>query len=123
MNDSCEVRFLGPGQKALVKLAASDPDRYLMIEELVHQIEDNGWTLCVNSQLIKVLRARERIGEIRDMGKGGHRLFFFWVETSHGRTLYVTSLPKKKDVMGKQRLNTYLDAVAAVRDRFLKKAE
>jgi hypothetical protein len=120
MIDSCEVYYLGPGDKAMEKLSASDPLRHLMIEELVHQIEENGWTLSVKSQLIKVLRPKERIGEIRDMGKGGHRLFFFWVETPSSRKLYITSLPKKKDVTGRQRLKTFLDAVESARDRFLK---
>ena len=68
---------------------------------------------------MKVLRNELCIGEIRDLGSGGYRLFFFWVDGSEVRELFVTHALPKRDVEGKARLNRVIEAVAANRRRFL----
>jgi hypothetical protein len=82
-------------------------------------VEENGWVLSLNSDLIKELRTKEQIGEIRDVGSGGYRLFFFWVLEDNVRKLFVTAIVKKSDVVAKVRLNTYVDAAEKMRDRYL----
>lgn len=123
MTDPCEIYFLPPADREMKKLRKKDPERAVIIEELIFQVEDNGWILSTKSELIKVLRTKSQIGEIRDVGSGGHRLFFFWLDADKKRKLYITALPRKKDVTGKQRLNVYLDAAEGLRDRFLKGGE
>jgi hypothetical protein len=119
MNDCCEVYFLPAADKMYKKLAKANHKRWLMIDEAITQVEEHGWILSTRSELIKVLREDKQIGEIRDMGSGGHRLIFFWFETSRITELYVTALPLKKDVVGKARLNTYIEAADKLRKQFL----
>ncbi len=119
MNDHCAVEFLGPAVKALEKLIKADPSSGLMIESAVTQVQENGWILSTKSRLIRVLKNKSRIGEIREMGPVGHRLSFFWVETPSAKVLYVTAIAKKKDLANRARLNDFITAAEARRTQFL----
>jgi hypothetical protein len=119
MSDSCEVFYLNRGAKDYDRLSRSDVNALVMVDETVEAVVENGWHLAVKTELIKILRPKTQIGEIRYLGSGSHRMFFFWVERTHGRAIYVTAIPKKKDVVGKGRLNDYLDAAEKLRDRYL----
>lgn len=119
INDRCEVYWLPPSDREMNKLRKTDPDRALILEELIFQVEENGWILSTKSELVKVLRAKTRVGEIRDVGSGGHRLFFFWEELPVCRKIYISAIPKKRDVTGKARLNGFLDAAEKLRTRLM----
>ena len=119
MSDHCEVDFWGPAGKALEKVIRADPVSGLMIENAITQVQENGWILSTKSRLIRVLKNKSRIGEIREMGPVGHRLIFFWVETQSAKILYVTAIAKKKDVANKARLNDFIAAAEARRKQFL----
>lgn len=119
MDDDVEVSFLGSGERELRKVAARDPGRFNVLHALIAQIEEDGWHLSVRSELIKVLRSGTRVGEIRDLGPGGYRLFFFWIETGSGKELLVARVLPKRDVEGRARLNTVIASVEAVRARYL----
>ena len=101
MNDTCVIRFLPGADKAIRKLGRSDPDRLPLIEEVLASVLVNGWILSVHSAVIKVLDQQRQIGEIRDLGSGGYRLFFFWHDGPSARTLYITALEKKSQAQRK----------------------
>jgi hypothetical protein len=119
MSDTCEVYLLDPADKDLEKIKRKAPERAIFIQEAIAMVEENGWILSTRSQLIKELRTKDQIGEIRDVGSGGYRLFFFWSIEETVRKLFITAVVKKSDVVAKVRLNTYLDAAKKMRDRYL----
>src|ERR1700756_2368257 len=82
--------------------------RFHVLHALIGQIEEDGWHLSVRSEVIKVLRPATRIGEIRDLGAGGYRLFFFWIDTWNGKDLLVTRVLPKRAVEGRARLNAVI---------------
>jgi hypothetical protein len=116
-NDTCAIRFLPGAEKALRKIRRKDPDRLPLIDEVLAGVLVNGWILSVHSAAIKVLDQRRQIGEIRDLGSGGYRMFFFWHDSSSARTLYITALEKKSKLTGKARVNDFIDAADALRRR------
>jgi hypothetical protein len=118
-NDTCVIRFLPGADKAIRKLRRSDPDRLPLIEEVLASVLVNGWILSVHGAAIKVLDQQRQIGEIRDLGSGGYRLFFFWHDGPSSRTLYITALEKKSRLKGKARDNDFIDAANALRNRYL----
>lgn len=83
------------------------------------RITENGWILSVHSGVIKVIDEQRRIAEIRDMGSGGYRLFFFWLDGRSARNLFVTTLEKKSKLKGKARLNDFIDAADVLRRRYI----
>ena len=111
----------------LYRMGVTDPARrgtlLLAIETLVERVEEQGWKLSTNAEAIKVLRSRTCVGEMREMGRGGHRLFFFWSDEGDVRTLRVCRVLAKKDVVGTRRLNAVCDAVEARRTRFLQEGD
>jgi hypothetical protein len=119
MSDHCRVYYLPPGDRQMRKLAKSDPRRFAIVDGRVRQVEEDGWILSTRSELVKVLRNELCIGELRDLGSGGYRLFFFWIEGVDVKELFVTHALPKRDVVGKARLNRVIAAVAAIRRRFL----
>jgi mRNA-degrading endonuclease RelE of RelBE toxin-antitoxin system len=119
MSEHCEVRFAKSAAKEMLALAKRDPKRAVILRDLLAQIEENGWKLSTNSAVIKVLRSQTCIGEIRDVGSGGYRLFMFWHDTPETRELWICRILPKKDVEGKRRLSDICDAVEELRERFL----
>ena len=119
MSEHCEVRFTGAAAKEMLRIAKKDPGRAVILRDLLAQVEENGWKLSTNSEAIKVLRSDTCIGEIRDVGSGGYRLFMFWHDTALVRELWICRVLPKRDVEGKRRLNDICDAVEALRRRFL----
>jgi hypothetical protein len=119
MSDHCRVFYLPPADRQMRKLAKADPKRFAIVDGRIRQVEEDGWILSTRSELVKVLRNDLCIGEIRDLGSGGYRLFFFWIDVPDARELYVTHALPKRDVVGKARLNEVIAAVARVRERFL----
>ena len=119
MSDHCHVFYLPPADRQMRKLAKHDPKRFAIVDGRIRQLEEDGWILSTRSELVKVLRNEPCIGEIRDLGSGGYRLFFFWVDAADARELFVTHALPKADVVGKARLNEVVAAVAKVRERFL----
>ena len=122
-NDMCIIRFLPGADKTLRKLRRSDADRLPLIEEVLANVLVNGWILSVHSATIKVLDQRRQIGEIRDVGSGGYRLFFFWHDGPSARTLYITALEKKSRLKGKARIIDFIDAADTLRRRYLEELE
>ncbi|HET7461616.1 MAG TPA: hypothetical protein VFJ82_10215 [Longimicrobium sp.] len=120
MSDHCQVRFLPGAVRELNRIAKHDPARLVVIERKVEQVEEDGWILSTKSELTKVLRSESCVGEIRDLGSGGYRLFFFWAAGDDGRDLYVSHVLAKSQVTGRARISTVLDAVEKVRERFLR---
>ncbi|HEX2210856.1 MAG TPA: hypothetical protein VHG93_24445 [Longimicrobium sp.] len=86
---------------------------------LLDQVEENGWKLSTKTQVIKVLRNETCVGEIRDVGSGGYRLFMFWHDVEETREPWICRVLPKRDVVGKRRLNEICDAVEELRRRFL----
>jgi mRNA-degrading endonuclease RelE of RelBE toxin-antitoxin system len=119
MSDHCAVFYLPPADRQMKKLAKQDPKRFAMVDGRIQQVEEDGWILSTRSELVKVLRNDLCIGEIRDLGSGGYRLFFFWQDLPEVKELYVTHVLPKRDVVAKARLNEVIAAVAKVRERFL----
>lgn len=117
MSEHCVVRFTDPAESVLGKLYR-DHERLASIQSAAARIEEQGWKLSTNSQAIKVLRNHACIGEIRVLGRGGYRLFFFWHDEGDVRTLWVCHLLPKKDVTSKRRLNQICDSVEDCRERF-----
>lgn len=120
MSENCKVYFTSAAKKEWDKVASVDPERFAILEALIDQVEENGWKLSTNSDVIKVLRAKEKVAEIRDYGSGGYRLFMFWHDAGTARELWVCRILPKRDVTGRRRLNDVCDAVEKVRARFLK---
>ena len=119
MSDHCTVFYLPPADRQMKKLAKQDPKRFAIVDGRIQQVEEDGWILSTRSELVKVLRNDLCIGEIRDLGSGGYRLFFFWNDTRDVKELFVTHALRKRDVVGRARLNEVIAAVAKVRERFL----
>jgi hypothetical protein len=105
------------------KLGRSNPDRMPFILAALARVTENGWILSVHSGVIKVLDERRQVGEIRDMGSGGYRLFFFWLDGRSARTLFVTALEKKSKLKGKARVNDFIDAADVLRRRYIEEME
>lgn len=120
MSENCEAHFIPAARREWDKVAAADPARFAILDNLVEQVEENGWKLSTNAQVIKVLRNDKKIGEIRDVGSGGYRMFFFWHDTTTARELWVCRVVPKRDVEGRRRVNEVCDAVEKLRKRFLK---
>lgn len=120
MSDHCKVEFLPGAVRDLKRIAKHDPARLVIIQQKVEQVEEDGWILSAKSELIKVLRSETRVGEIRDLGSGGYRLFFFWTEAGDGRDLHVSHVLAKSQVAGRARIAAVLDAVESVRERYLR---
>jgi mRNA-degrading endonuclease RelE of RelBE toxin-antitoxin system len=123
MNEHCEIRFTSAAAKEMLGVAKRDPKRASILRELVAQVEENGWKLSTNSQAIKVLREETCVGEIRDVGSGGYRLFMFWHDKEHVRELWICRVLPKRDVEGKRRLSDICDAVEELRRRFIEEDE
>ena len=119
MTDHCRVFYLPPADRQMRKLAKQDQKRFAIVDGRIQQVEEDGWILSTRSELVKVLRNELCIGEIRDLGSGGYRLFFFWVDAVEAKELFVTHALPKRDVVGKARLNEVIASVAKVRERFL----
>jgi mRNA-degrading endonuclease RelE of RelBE toxin-antitoxin system len=123
MSEHCEVHFTKAAKKELATLAKKDPQRALIIEATVAQVEENGWKLSTKAEVVKVLHNNKCIGEIRDVGSGGYRLLFFWHISVAARELWVCRVLPKRAVEGTRRLNELCDSVARLRERFLKENE
>lgn len=123
MSEHCEVRFTTGAIKEMRDIAKKDPRRAAILRDLLAQVEENGWKLSTNSQVIKVLRSQTCVGEIRDVGSGGYRMFMFWHDTATVRELWICRVLPKRDVEGRRRLNDVCDAVEELRRRFLEENE
>jgi hypothetical protein len=99
------------------------PDRVHFIDHVIQTVAYNGWILSVHGGLIKVLEQSEHVGEIRDVGRGGNRLFFFWVDGESARSLFITAIEKKSKLKGRARVNEFIAAAAALRRRHLEGLE
>jgi mRNA-degrading endonuclease RelE of RelBE toxin-antitoxin system len=119
MSEHCEIRFTKAAAKEMQDVARKDSQRATILYDLLAQVEENGWKLSVTSQVIKVLRSQSSVGEIRDVGSGGYRLFMFWHDTPGVRELWICRVLPKRAVEGKRRLNDMCDAVEKIRRRFL----
>jgi mRNA-degrading endonuclease RelE of RelBE toxin-antitoxin system len=119
MNDHCEVLFTPAAAREMNSIAKKDPRRAVILRELIAQVEENGWILSLHSEVIKVLREQTCVGEIRDVGSGGYRLFMFWHDTEEARQLWICRIVPKRDVESKRRLSEICDAVEKLRRRFL----
>lgn len=119
MSDHCHVFYLPPASREMPKLAKRDPRRFAIIDGRIQQVEEDGWILSTRSELVKVLRSESCVGEIRDLGRGGYRIFFFWFDTPSARELYITHVLPKAEVEGRARLSGIVAAVERVRERFL----
>jgi hypothetical protein len=123
MAEDCEVRFTTAAVRQLAGIAKKDPRRAAVIHDLLAKIEENGWMLSTRSRAIKVLRSQTCVGEIRDVGSGGYRLFMFWHDVAEVRELWICRILPKRDVEGSRRLNDVCDAVEEIRRRFLMEEE
>lgn len=108
MSEHCEVRFIKAAAKEMLAIAKKDAKRAAILRAL---------------QVIKVLRNETCVGEIRDVGSGGYRLFMFWHDVEETRELWICRVLPKRDVVGKRRLNEICDAVEELRRRFLEENE
>lgn len=120
MSEHCGIRFTKAAAKEMRDVAKKDGQRAAILYDLLAQVEENGWKLSVTSQVIKVLRSESCVGEIRDVGSGGYRLFLFWHDNEGVRDLWICRVLPKRAVEGKRRLNDICDAVEQIRGRFLK---
>ncbi len=118
MSEHCEIRFTAAASKEMLAVARKDPRRAAVLRALVAQVEENGWKLSTNAQVIKVLRAGTCIGEIRDVGSGGYRLFMFWHDAEDVREIWICRVLPKRIVESKRRLSDICDAVEELRRRF-----
>jgi hypothetical protein len=118
MSEHCEVFFTTAADRELRAVARKDPQRYLVIQSTIAQVVENGWLLSLRAELVKVFHGRTCLGEIRDVGSGGYRLFFFWHDTWAEREIWICRVLPKRDVTGKRRLNEICDSVEAMRRRF-----
>jgi mRNA-degrading endonuclease RelE of RelBE toxin-antitoxin system len=122
-NDTCIIRFLPGVRKAMRRIAKRNSDRLHFIDHAIRTVAHNGWILSVHSGLIKVLDQPRHVGEVRDLGSGGYRLFFFWEDGQEARTLLFTAIEKKSKLKGRARVNEFIAAAAALRRRHLKNLE
>jgi hypothetical protein len=109
MGDKCEVNWCKPTARELLKLAKKDRAGIARLQAHIGHVEDFGWDISTKSELIKVLKEDTRIGEIRDMGKGGYRAFFYWEETETSHEIHITAIPKKNTLTPK-RVNEFIKA-------------
>jgi hypothetical protein len=123
MSEDCEVQFTTAATRELAGIAKKNPKRAAIMYDLLARIEENGWTLSIHSRLIKVLRSQTCVGEIRDIGSGGYRLFMFWHDAEDIRELWICRILPKRDVEGTRRMNDVCDAVEEIRRRFLMEDE
>lgn len=119
MKDTCYLELLDVARRDLAKIAKRDPEWLLAIESAIEAVAEQGWVAATAAQQVKVLDQKRHIGEIRVLGKGGYRLLFFWFDDAGGRVLRITAVLKKKEVEDTRRLNSYVDAAAERRRRFL----
>lgn len=122
-NDTCIIRFLPGAKKAIRRIRRHDRDRLPFIDHAIRTVAHQGWILSVHSGLIKVLDQRQHVGEIRDLGSGGYRLFFFWKDDESARTLFVTAMEKKSKLKGKARVNEFIAAAAVLCRRYVEDLE
>jgi hypothetical protein len=118
MDDSCVVVLLAAAERDLGRLARRNPDRFASIQAVIETVVERGWRVSLQNEVIKILDADGQIGEIRDVGRPGHRLFFFWMDADI-RILYVARVEKKADVTGRARFSACIDATRNARRRFL----
>jgi mRNA-degrading endonuclease RelE of RelBE toxin-antitoxin system len=119
MNDKCEVVYLDPARRDQRKIGKKSPGDIPFIENAVKEVEDNGWKMATGSRLIRPLRNKKQIGEIRDM-QGDYRLILFWHDDGSTRYLFVTAVVTKEEVEDRSRLNTFIEAAIKRRNQFLK---
>jgi hypothetical protein len=119
MNDHCEVRFTPAATREVTGIAKKNLRRTLILREFTAQVEENGWKLSMHAEVIKVLREQTCVGELRDVGSGGYRLFMFWNDTEDCREVWICRVLPKRDVESKRRLSEICDAVEKLRGRFL----
>jgi len=85
-----------PGaDKAIRKLRKTDPDRLPLLDGVLADVLVNGWILSVHSAA-KSSRPAAADREIRDLGSGGYRLFFFWHDEPSPRTLYIIAWKRSR---------------------------
>lgn len=123
MSDCCAVLFTRAAAREMLAVAKKDPKRAAILRDLIAQVEENGWKLSTNAEAIKVLRESTCVGELRDVGSGGYRLFMFWNDTEEVRELWICRVLPKRDVESKRRLSEMCDAVEKLRGRFLEERE
>jgi hypothetical protein len=123
MSEHCEIRFTKAAAKEMLGVVKKDSKRAIILRALIAQIEENGWKLSTNTRAIKVLRSEACVGEIRDVGSGGYRLFMFWHDTADTREMWICRVLPKRDVEGIRRLNEICDSVEERRRRFLEEDE
>jgi hypothetical protein len=123
MGEHCEVRFTRAAIREMLGITKKDPRRAAILRALLAQVEENGWKLSTTSSVIKVLRRHTCVGEIRDLGSGGYRLFMFWHDTAEVRELWICRILPKRDVEGTRRLNDVCDSIEELRRRFLEENE
>ncbi|HEU0012962.1 MAG TPA: hypothetical protein VFQ45_04730 [Longimicrobium sp.] len=119
MSQGIRVQVLDAARRDLERIAGKDWRGYLLVQKALRLVEDRGWAAAASTELLKVLDQKRHVGEIRVLGRGGYRLFFFWHDDSSGRTLWIAAMPKKKDVEDTNRFNAQVSAVAERRRRFL----
>ena len=122
MQNCCEIYLCEGGKSAMEKYEKKDPHRAVRIRTVIKRVREYGWDSSTKADLIKILSAEKQVGEIREMGKGGTRLIFFWEDIPNGRELYVTDIPKK-GTLTKLRLRRYIAAAAVRRQAWLKTGE
>lgn len=118
MSDDCTVYFTRAAAREMGRVADADPRRAVILRQVIGRIEENGWILSQHAELVRVLRAATCVGEIRDVGRGGYRLFFFWHVEDAARQLWICRVLPKREVEARARLAAVCDAVEAVRRRF-----
>jgi hypothetical protein len=123
MGEHCEVRFTRAATREMLGITKKDPRRAAILRALLAQVEENGWKLSTTSSVIKILRRDACVGEIRDLGSGGYRLFMFWHDTAEVRELWICRILPKRDVEGTRRLNDVCDSIEELRRRFLEENE
>jgi hypothetical protein len=109
MGDKCEINWCKPAEKELRKLAKKERLAAVKLQANIGHVEELGWEGAKRVELIKVLKEKTRVGEIRDMGKGGHRAFFYWEEDEASHQIYITAIPKK-NILTQARINDFIDA-------------
>jgi hypothetical protein len=122
-NDTCIILLLPGARKAMRWIRKHDADRMPFIDHAIRTVAHNGWILSVHGGLIKVLDQARQVGEIRDLGSGGYRLFFFWQDGQEARTLFITAIEKKSKLKGKARMNEFIASAAVLRRRYLENPE
>lgn len=115
MGDKCEINWCKSAEKEMRKLLKKDKSAVVKLQANIGHVEELGWAKSTRVELIKVLKEETRIGEIRDMGKGGHRAFFYWEEDDTSHQIHITAIPKK-NILTQARVNEFIDAAENRRD-------